>query len=135
MAIKATFRAPAPLWHADMHWYQEVPSSQRERFARRFCARTFITENGNTGVVCSYPRLVKVNQDSIRTRSGTKRVKKVVVRVYDLDGAGFHWMTLEEVSMATKGRTTEERDFQRNAILESLYCDEAADIANRLEEV
>jgi hypothetical protein len=132
MAIKTPFRAPAD-WKDRMHWYVSVTSQKREAFARRFCTTTFvIPANGNTGVVVSYPRLIEVKQESLRTRSGVKRVKKVMVRVYDMDGAGFHWMTLEEVKIAVHSRKVEERDFQWDAIMGSLYCDEAADIGDKV---
>jgi hypothetical protein len=111
-----------------------VPSRLREAFVKRFCAHTItVPESGNTGVVCSYPYLVEVKVDSLRTKTGTKHVKKVLVRVYDLDNGGFYWMTLEEVKMAPKGRVTEPCDLQMSAILGSRFCEDVGDIINFLE--
>ena len=97
-----------------------VSFSQRREFAQMYCARTFVDDMGQTGIVCSYPR------------GQTKRV----VCYYDMDGGEFHTIPLNrllECFAAEPSRDSEAADFEWDAILsnESVQ-DDAADIKSIL---
>jgi len=120
-----TFNSPALIKElckiacAGTRWFECISSSVRSDFAETKCIwlyRGLAPEDLSAPcVVVSYPRV-----------DGK-------VRVYNLDGGGFSWVSSSKLTKTRRVRMAEERDYEWNAIYDHDDRPESEDIASMID--
>lgn len=99
-------------WKSNSHWFEEFPEAARKTFVEVHC-RNVRGHLGQACVIISYPR-----EDS-------------TVAVYDMDAGQIFWLEIDELDEYFDEilRSTEEADYEWNAISGTMFTDESHDIS------